>query len=85
MRQVQYQALWQSEKEYVLHRLFFHSALVLHRYIHIFNGLVTIHQMPKNTVNFNSTNKGSNWLIETENCEGTSRSSSQAASHFIRK
>ena len=50
---------------------------------HSINGLFTIYHMPKNTVNFNSTNKESNWSIETESCEGTSRSSNQAAAYFI--
>ena len=44
-------------------------------------------QRQKNTqkLNFNSTNTGSNWSIETERSEGSSRSSSKAASYFIQK
>ena len=41
------------------------------------------HKKIKQTNNFNSTNKGSNWSIATGSCEGTSQLSSQTASYFI--
>ena len=57
--------------------------LELHDYQTVLNQGVKIE---KNTIlRFCSTNKGSNWSVETNNCKGTFKSLSQAASYFIRK